>query len=93
MSASGIVFCFSKHLVDTSPPDHAVSASVTYLIRSLGAVWGVALTSAILQTTLSTRLPDALGGVENKEEVSLRVNEIPQLHTYRKLAYSKTILL
>ncbi|EHA51387.1 vacuolar basic amino acid transporter 2 [Pyricularia oryzae 70-15] len=49
--------------------DHAVSASVTYLIRSLGAVWGVALTSAILQTTLSTRLPDALGGVENKEEM------------------------
>ncbi|KAI6260101.1 hypothetical protein MCOR19_003620 [Pyricularia oryzae] len=49
--------------------DHAVSASVTYLVRSLGAVWGVALTSAILQTTLSTRLPDALGGVDNKEEM------------------------
>ncbi|TLD17975.1 uncharacterized protein PgNI_02577 [Pyricularia grisea] len=49
--------------------DHAVSASVTYLIRSLGSVWGVALTSAILQTTLSTRLPDVLGDIENKDEI------------------------
>ncbi|KAK4138388.1 MFS general substrate transporter [Trichocladium antarcticum] len=46
--------------------DHAVSASTTYLIRSLGTVYGVAITSAIVQTTLSVRLPDALGEMEEK---------------------------
>lgn len=51
--------------------DHAVSASTTYLIRSLGSVWGVAITSAILQTTLSIRLPDALSNIPNKDKVSL----------------------
>ncbi|EPE06733.1 major facilitator superfamily transporter [Ophiostoma piceae UAMH 11346] len=40
--------------------DHAVSASAVYLVRSLGMVWGVAITSAIVQTTLSTRLPEVL---------------------------------
>ncbi|PNP56083.1 hypothetical protein THARTR1_03608 [Trichoderma harzianum] len=33
--------------------DHAVSASTTYLVRSLGTVWGVSITSAIVQNTLS----------------------------------------
>ncbi|KAI1499953.1 major facilitator superfamily domain-containing protein [Biscogniauxia marginata] len=46
--------------------DHAVSASTVYLIRSLGSVWGVSITSAIVQTTLSTRLPDALSDVPDK---------------------------
>ncbi|KAI0594713.1 major facilitator superfamily domain-containing protein [Biscogniauxia sp. FL1348] len=46
--------------------DHAVSASTVYLIRSLGTVWGVSITSAIVQTTLSTRLPDALSDVPDK---------------------------
>ena len=49
--------------------DHAVSASTTYLIRSLGTVYGVAITSAIVQTTLSVRLPDALGEIEDKWRV------------------------
>ena len=49
--------------------DHAVSASTTYLIRSLGTVWGVSITSAIIQTTLSVRLPDALSGVPDKWRV------------------------
>ncbi|CAH0038614.1 unnamed protein product [Clonostachys solani] len=49
--------------------DHAVSASTVYLIRSLGAVWGVSITSAIVQTTLSVRLPDALGGISDKWRV------------------------
>jgi hypothetical protein len=48
--------------------DHAVSASTTYLIRSLGAVWGVAITSAIVQNTLSVRLPDALSWVSDKDK-------------------------
>ena len=49
--------------------DHAVSASTVYLIRSLGSVWGVALTAAITQNTLSSKLPRALEGIPNKEEV------------------------
>ncbi|KAK9418726.1 putative Major facilitator superfamily domain-containing protein [Seiridium unicorne] len=49
--------------------DHAVCASTVYLIRSLGTVWGVSITSAILQTTLSVRLPEALSDVPNKWEV------------------------
>jgi hypothetical protein len=46
-----------------------VSASTVYLIRSLGTVWGVAATSAIVQTTLSVRLPDALGDIPDKPRV------------------------
>ncbi|KAF3055061.1 hypothetical protein GL218_07660 [Daldinia childiae] len=46
--------------------DHAVSASTVYLIRSLGTVWGVSITSAIVQTTLSIRLPAVLHDVPDK---------------------------
>ncbi|KAJ6783937.1 hypothetical protein PWT90_02120 [Aphanocladium album] len=49
--------------------DHAVSASTVYLVRSLGTMWGVSITSAILQTTLSVRLPEALGDVPNKWKI------------------------
>jgi hypothetical protein len=55
---------------DANGIDHAVSASTTYLIRSLGAVWGVAITSAIVQNTLSVRLPEALSWVPDKEKAS-----------------------
>ena len=44
-----------------------------YLIRSLGTVWGVAITSAIVQSTLTVRLPEALGDIPDKEKVSRRV--------------------
>ncbi|KAI1073795.1 major facilitator superfamily domain-containing protein [Whalleya microplaca] len=49
--------------------DHAVSSSTVYLIRSLGTVWGVSITSAIVQTTLSVQLPSALGDVPDKWRV------------------------
>ncbi|KAF6802064.1 transporter C460.03-like protein 2 [Colletotrichum musicola] len=49
--------------------DHAVSASTVYLVRSLGTVWGVAITSAIVQTTLSVRLPEVLGDIPNKDKL------------------------
>ncbi|KAI1656448.1 MFS general substrate transporter [Daldinia decipiens] len=49
--------------------DHAVSASTVYLIRSLGTVWGVSITSAIVQTTLSIRLPAVLNDVPDKWRV------------------------
>ena len=50
--------------------DHAVSASTVYLIRSLGNVWGVAITSAIIQNTLSSGLSGALSGVPDKWKVT-----------------------
>ena len=49
--------------------DHAVSASTVYLIRNMGCVWGVAITSAIVQSVLKTKLPDALEGVKDKAQV------------------------
>ncbi|KAK1486403.1 major facilitator superfamily transporter [Colletotrichum cuscutae] len=49
--------------------DHAVSASTVYLVRSLGTVWGVAITSAIVQTTLSLRLPEVLGDIPDKSRL------------------------
>ncbi|BDD58679.1 hypothetical protein MAP00_003938 [Monascus purpureus] len=50
--------------------DHAVSASTVYLIRSIGWVWGVAITSTILQNTLSSGLQEALSGVPDKWKVT-----------------------
>lgn len=49
--------------------EQAVSTSTTYLIRSLGAVYGVALTSAIVQNFLATKLPMALHGVPHKARI------------------------
>ncbi|KAF2273366.1 MFS general substrate transporter [Westerdykella ornata] len=49
--------------------EHAVSASTVYLVRSLGSVWGVAVTASIVQNTLTWRLPLALEGVPSKEEI------------------------
>ncbi|KAH7396438.1 major facilitator superfamily domain-containing protein [Pyrenochaeta sp. MPI-SDFR-AT-0127] len=49
--------------------DHAVSASTVYLIRSLGSVWGVAITASIVQNTLSWKLPNELAGVPNQEKI------------------------
>ena len=50
--------------------DHAVSASTVYLIRSVGTVWGVAISSAIVQTVLKVKLPSALEGIPHKAQVS-----------------------
>ena len=55
---------------DMNKKDHAVSASTTYLIRSLGGVWGVAITSSIVQNTLSLRLAEVFSGIPDKEKVS-----------------------
>ncbi|ORY61543.1 major facilitator superfamily domain-containing protein [Pseudomassariella vexata] len=62
----GILF---TSLASFEHADHAVCASTVYLIRSLGTVWGVSITSAIVQTTLSVRLPDALSDVPHKWKV------------------------
>ncbi|KAG5795113.1 hypothetical protein H9Q69_005862 [Fusarium xylarioides] len=76
----GILF---TSLVSFDHADHAVTASTVYLIRSLGTVWGVSVTSAIVQTTLSVRLPDALSEVADKwriiEQIRHSVDYIRQL--------------
>ncbi|KLP18879.1 multidrug resistance protein fnx1 [Fusarium fujikuroi] len=76
----GILF---TSLASFDHADHAVTASTVYLIRSLGTVWGVSVTSAIVQTTLSVRLPDALSDVADKwrviEQISHSVDYIRQL--------------
>ncbi|KAK5169728.1 uncharacterized protein LTR77_005706 [Saxophila tyrrhenica] len=48
--------------------DHAVSASTVYLIRNMGCVWGVAITSAIVQSVLTAKLPTVLEGVKDKAQ-------------------------
>ncbi|KAL5334503.1 major facilitator superfamily-domain-containing protein [Aspergillus crustosus] len=53
--------------------DHAVSASTVYLIRSLGTVYGVAITSTIVQNELTRSLPGALSRVPDKWKI---INEI-----------------
>lgn len=50
--------------------DHAVSASTVYLVRSLGTVWGVAITSTIVQNTLRSGLAEALSGIPDKWKVT-----------------------
>lgn len=42
---------------------------MVYLFRSLGTVWGVAASSTIIQNVLSTRLPEALAGIPEKDKV------------------------
>jgi hypothetical protein len=49
--------------------EQAVSTSMVYLIRSMGTVYGVAASSAIIQNVLSSRLPDALSGIPRKQKV------------------------
>jgi hypothetical protein len=42
---------------------------MVYLFRSMGTVWGVAAASAIIQNILTTRLPNALSEIPDKEKV------------------------
>jgi hypothetical protein len=64
MANPGILF---TALASFEHSDHAVSSSTTYLVRSLGAVWGVAVASAIVQNTLSSRLPLVLSTLPDEQ--------------------------
>ncbi|PYI09698.1 hypothetical protein BO78DRAFT_415622 [Aspergillus sclerotiicarbonarius CBS 121057] len=64
----GILFTF---LATFDHADHAVSASTVYLVRSMGTVWGVAITSTIIQNTLRSGLAEALSGIPDKWKVTL----------------------
>ncbi|TVY57612.1 putative transporter [Lachnellula cervina] len=66
MAYPGILFTF---LAAFDHSQQAVSTSMVYLFRSLGTVWGVAASSAIIQNVLSSQLPLALSGVPNKEQI------------------------
>lgn len=52
-----------------SHSEQAVATSMVYLFRSMGTVWGVASSSALLQNVLANRLPSALGEIPDKEKV------------------------
>ncbi|KAK3081606.1 hypothetical protein LTS18_004880 [Coniosporium uncinatum] len=76
----GILFTF---LAAFQRSDHAVSTSTVYLIRSLGWVWGVAITSAITQNVLKDGLPKVLDGIPDKwrviEEIRHSVDVLKEL--------------
>ncbi|PYH78816.1 MFS general substrate transporter [Aspergillus uvarum CBS 121591] len=76
----GILFTF---LAAFDHADHAVSASTVYLVRSMGTVWGVAITSTIIQNTLRSGLGEALSGIPDKwkiiEEIRHSVSAIHNL--------------
>ncbi|KAF2759204.1 multidrug efflux transporter [Pseudovirgaria hyperparasitica] len=62
----GILFTYMAAFDHT---DHAVSSSTVYLVRSLGWVYGVAITQLITQNTLTSRLPAALSEVDDKRTI------------------------
>ncbi|CAG7943582.1 unnamed protein product [Penicillium salamii] len=94
----GILFTF---LAAFDHSDHAVSASTVYLIRSLGTVWGVAITSTIMQNTLSSGLGEALSGLPDKwkviDEIRHSVSAIydlpPDVQMAARLVYYRGIRL
>ncbi|KAH1297012.1 hypothetical protein KXX16_005611 [Aspergillus fumigatus] len=94
----GILFTFLAAFDHT---DHAVSASTVYLIRSLGTVWGVAITSAIIQNTLRSGLSKALSGIPDKwkiiEQIRHSVSAIqdlpPDIQMAARLVYYRGIRL
>ncbi len=44
-----------------------MATSTVYLIRSMGTIYGVTVTSAIVQNVLLARLPEALGDAATDE--------------------------
>ncbi|CAI7636784.1 unnamed protein product [Penicillium glandicola] len=94
----GILFTF---LAAFDHADHAVSASTVYLIRSLGTVWGVAVTSTIMQNTLNSGLGEALSGIPDKwkviDEIRHSVSAIydlpPDVQMAARLVYYRGIRL
>ncbi|KGO58347.1 Major facilitator superfamily domain, general substrate transporter [Penicillium expansum] len=94
----GILFTFLAAFDHT---DHAVSASTVYLIRSLGTVWGVAITSTIMQNTLNSGLGEALSGIPDKwkviDEIRHSISAIydlpPDVQMAARLVYYRGIRL
>ncbi|KAJ5511409.1 Major facilitator superfamily domain general substrate transporter [Penicillium expansum] len=94
----GILFTFLAAFDHT---DHAVSASTVYLIRSLGTVWGVAVTSTIMQNTLNSGLGEALSGIPDKwkviDEIRHSISAIydlpPDVQMAARLVYYRGIRL
>ncbi|KAL5366455.1 major facilitator superfamily domain-containing protein [Aspergillus floccosus] len=94
----GILFTF---LAAFDHADHAVSASTVYLVRSLGTVWGVAITSTIVQNTLRSGLAEALSGIPDKwkiiddirHSVSAIHNLPPDIQMAARLVYYRGIRL
>lgn len=49
--------------------DQAIATSTVYLFRAIGSVWGIAITSAVVQNVLVTKLTEALVGVPNAIDI------------------------
>ncbi|PWY89088.1 MFS general substrate transporter [Aspergillus heteromorphus CBS 117.55] len=94
----GILFTF---LAAFGHADHAVSASTVYLVRSMGTVWGVAITSTIIQNTLRSGLGEALSGIPDKwkviDEIRHSVSAIhtlpPEIQLAARMVYYRGIRL
>ncbi|PYH93949.1 MFS drug transporter [Aspergillus ellipticus CBS 707.79] len=94
----GILFTF---LAAFGHADHAVSASTVYLVRSMGTVWGVAITSTIIQNTLRSGLAEALSGIPDKwkiiDEIRHSVSAIhslpPEIQLAARMVYYRGIRL
>ena len=50
--------------------EQAAATSMVYLFRSLGTVYGVAASSAIIQNVLAKRLPQALSEIPDSDQAS-----------------------
>ena len=61
-----------KKMCANSESDQAVATSTVYLIRSMGSIYGVTITSAIVQNVLMARLPATLGDAATDEVSSGR---------------------
>ncbi|KAJ9156229.1 Mfs transporter [Pleurostoma richardsiae] len=63
--------------------EHAVATSLLYLVRSMGAVWGVASVSTVTQTVLASKMSDAFsdkpGGPEIIEALKHSVEVLHRL--------------
>ncbi|KAL1852829.1 hypothetical protein VTK73DRAFT_9127 [Phialemonium thermophilum] len=53
--------------------EQAVATSTVYLIRSMGNIYGVTLTSAVVQNALVAGLPVALGDIAGKDQIVERL--------------------
>ena len=86
-------------IANAAPADQAITTACSYLFRSLGAVTGLSIVSAIMQQQLRNRLHDILGSGRKAEDIVLRVRESleyirqldPATATIVRTAYSDSV--
>ena len=86
-----LYFLFGLWIRDWLYLEQAVSTSMVYLFRSMGTVWGVAASSAIIQNILAKRLPLALAGFPDSDTVSIFLDRPWTIaHIYRSRLWTKS---